>query len=515
MVQTPRPAARFLEMALLFNFVIHAVAMASMGLLLLPGTPGGNAADLARRAGYVAQHPWLWRVGWFPWQMTALADLLLGIALLVTPWIPRWPARIAALLTLAAIVPDQSGQFLWVTHGVHLAQEAVRTRDFSGYAHFEAAVFQAVAAWGCLGYLAGAIGWTWCFAAAGTWSRLLTWLSVATWGVFGVSTICIFLPPAHRPAGFVAAGGNAVGFILLQLWLLLVLEQVLRRARPDSAYGAWKPWRAPGKSPSGRCSALIANSRFARRIGELFPPPALRSDIRDVVYINYLVASERLEKFVPAGLELQRLGPNGRYAMFSILTYRHGHFGPRILGAFRRCTLSPVQSNWRLYVTDPRTGHAGVYFLTTAISSSVYALAGRLLSEGVPMHRLKSGHACRTAAGEFEIAIDPGAGSAPDLRASLHLSTGEPALPAAFRECFANYREFLAHCVPQDRALAPQPWYARTARQEITLGIPLEACVPLQGTVESKAAAEITGGVEPVCFTIPSVTFRFDREYLE
>src|SRR5438034_3932625 len=87
----PRPAitgsmidrsARLLERALLFSFVIHGVAMLSMAFLLLPGMPGGGTADDVARMRHVAAHPWLWRLGWFPWQLTALSDLLIGIGLL-------------------------------------------------------------------------------------------------------------------------------------------------------------------------------------------------------------------------------------------------------------------------------------------------------------------------------------------------------------------------------------------------------------------------------------------------
>src|SRR5258705_53906 len=98
-------AAKFLERALLFAIVIHAVAMVSMALLLLPGMPGGtnanppyefdpNSLHLPRttdptfvsggsrnRVAYIAQHPWRWRLGWIPWQLTALSDLLIAIAL--------------------------------------------------------------------------------------------------------------------------------------------------------------------------------------------------------------------------------------------------------------------------------------------------------------------------------------------------------------------------------------------------------------------------------------------------
>src|ERR1051325_5469004 len=218
-LSAPR-AARFLEATLLFNFVIHAAAMASMALLLLQGMPGGKAIDAAGRVGYIAQHAWLWRLGWLPWQVTALADLLLGVALLSTPWVPRFAAAVTTLLTAAAIVPDQVGQFLWITRGVRLAEQAMGSGELQTYLSFEGPIFRMVAGWGCLGYLLGALGWTWCFATAGTWSRFLTWMSVMTWGVFAFATAAVFLPQQLRPSAGVVSVANAVGFVLLQIWLI-------------------------------------------------------------------------------------------------------------------------------------------------------------------------------------------------------------------------------------------------------------------------------------------------------
>jgi hypothetical protein len=238
------------------------------------------------------------------------------------------------------------------------------------------------------------------------------------------------------------------------------------------------------------------------------------SDITDVVYVNYLVPAERLAPLVPPELQLQRLGPNGEYAMFTHLTYNHGHFGmrcfPRVLR--RRCWPSPVQSNWRLYVTEPKSGLSGVYFLTTAITSTPHALAARLLSEGVPMHVPDSAFVRWELSGSILLSIDPGrAGTAPDLAAELtpmHLTM----LPGAWAECFDAWRDMLAYCVPQDRALASQPWYERVTRQEIDLGIPLDACRPLRGKVYSRAVKTIVGddaASEPLCFHVDHVTFRY------
>jgi hypothetical protein len=238
------------------------------------------------------------------------------------------------------------------------------------------------------------------------------------------------------------------------------------------------------------------------------------SDIEDVIYVNYLVDADRLERFVPPGLELQRLGPDGRYALFTFLTYRHGHFGPRLFGPIRRLLPSPIQSNWRIHVTDPQTGHRGIYFLSTAITSTPHALGGRLLSEGVPMHVPARGELTRDADGTLHLLLDPGRGSSPDVRATLR-PIEETALPHPWTDCFGDWMGFLAYCVPQDRAMSSQPWYRRVTRQEITLGIPLESCRPVASEVRSAAARAIAGNAEPVCFHVVRVTFRFEREFYD
>ena len=116
-------------------------------------------------------------------------------------------------------------------------------------------------------------------------------------------------------------------------------------------------------------------------------------------------------------------------------------------------------------------------------------------------------HVLRDAeVGPARVRLDPGRGSAPDCDATLH-----PGAPGdGWKAGFATWRDFLAHAVPQDRAMSTQP--GRVTRQEIDLGIPLEACEPLAGTVTSRAAAEIAGDAEPFCFRVATVNFLFDRE---
>jgi Uncharacterized conserved protein (COG2071) len=492
---------RWLERALLVNFVFHGVALLAMALLLLPMLPGGSSAgDLERIAG-IAAHPWRFRAGWLPWQLCAAADLGLAIAMVRVRWLPRVPAIAVLVLTLAAIVPDQYAQAVWITRGVARAHG-----DPSTYLALERAIFPLTAGWGAMLYTLAALGWTWCFAAAGTWSRALSIFSVTAWLTLAIAVTALF---ASASPTFTSVA-NGAGFLQLQLWLALVTEQVLRRARPYEPHGRLARWRHPGRGPLARCADAIANSRLVAAVFEPLPELTMLSDITDVVYVNYLVPADDVQRLVPEGLVLQRLGPDGRWALFTFLVYRHGHFGFAFLGPLRRWLPSPIQTNWRIHVMDPVTGHRGIYFVTNAITHTLYALVARLVTEGMPMHVLERGEIARDG-DALRVALDPGAGSAPDAALDLRF-TGTPALSGAWAECFSDYRSFLAYCVPQDRALSSQPWRHRISRQEIDLGIPLEACAPLAGQVTSRAATAIAGTAEPLCFHVPSVRFRFSTE---
>ena len=135
--------------------------------------------------------------------------------------------------------------------------------------------------------------------------------------------------------------------------------------------------RAP--EPAGRVVATVL---------EPLPVTAMKSRIRDVVYVNYLIPAERARGFVPEGLELDRLGEGGELALFTFLSFRHQAFGFRFLGPLRELSPPAVQTNWRVHVRDPRTGQRGIVFLTNAIDRIFPALGARLFTEGMPMHWL-------------------------------------------------------------------------------------------------------------------------------
>src|SRR3954471_14987629 len=106
-------------------------------------------------------------------------------------------------------------------------------------------MFFRIAGVATVGYLLGALGWAWCFAAAGVWSRRLTWLSVGAWGVFGFAAIAVFLPARLHPGAAVVSAANAGAVWRLMIWVVEVSQLVWDRARPVAPHGRYAKWRLP------------------------------------------------------------------------------------------------------------------------------------------------------------------------------------------------------------------------------------------------------------------------------
>ncbi|MFO0591947.1 MAG: hypothetical protein U0441_30655 [Polyangiaceae bacterium] len=230
----------WLERALIANFVIHGLAMVAMALVLAPMMPGGGQRDTVSRVADIAAHPWLFRLGWSPWQMCAVADLWLAFALLRVRWIPRAASIPVLVLTVLAVMPDQVAQAVWITKGVDLAQRAqLSAADFALYLRFEDETFALTASKAALLYTLAAIGWTACLWGAGLLSRALLVVSAVAWPIMLFVTGVLFLPPTWRVSPEAVAAGNAVGFLLLEVWFALATEAVVRRRIPGFSIVAW------------------------------------------------------------------------------------------------------------------------------------------------------------------------------------------------------------------------------------------------------------------------------------
>lgn len=498
--------------------------MLAMPLVLAKFLPGGGAPSEEARIALIAEQPWALRLGWLPWQLTAVVDLWFAWLVARTTWLPRTLRWLAAVGTLAAVIPDQLGQAQYVLFGPMNARLVVLgSNTVEQFLAWETPVFRMTTGWGATLYTLGTAFFLEAFRRARAWSRPL-----------GIATAIFYLTmPVAAVAPLVALAGvvvppklvvvlNAIGFVVLLFVYALLAEAVLRRRIPDEAHGRWAPWRHPRGGLFGWLVDAVANSRFVFALTEPLPVFALMSDIEDVVYLNWLVNADRLEALVPPGLILDRVGPKKDKALFTALTFKHGHFGFRFLGGLRRFSPSAVQTNWRVHVREPGSGAIGIYFVTNAISFLPQALGARLFTEGMPMHLLAEAELKRDG-DRITLRVAAGRGSAPDITAELErtgpeeggLGAHDGALPPAFREVFPTYEAFLAYVVPQNCALATQPHDGTFTRQDIQLPIDHARVVPLRSVgegVRSVAARAIVGDAEPFAFWVGKVAFSFSGE---
>jgi len=264
----------------------------------------------------------------------------------------------------------------------------------------------------------------------------------------------------------------------------------------------------PTPGVTGRLLARLANSRriaTARRaVFSHLPFLTLESDVRDVVYLTWMMDATTAQAMVPEGVRLwQRNG----LTPFSILTYRHGHFGPTLAGPARRLMPSPLQSNWRFYLEDP----GKVYFVRNVMDSTLHALGTRIFSDILPTHLpARFVHARHGEA--YTTAIDPGAGSAPLLEAQTRVSSRRE-LPAGLAGNFASWDEAVGFLAFQHMAMIEVPGLGRMAESEISLPISLDEVLPLEAQSVTCPMAGADAG-SPFCFAVPRVQFRVLSESL-
>jgi hypothetical protein len=263
-------------------------------------------------------------------------------------------------------------------------------------------------------------------------------------------------------------------------------------------------FESPDRGPWGRFQDLLANSRglarLRRAIFSRLPFPVLASDVRDVVYANWVVPLAAMANEIPPGVAvLERDG----LTIITALTYRHGGFGPALAGPLRRLFPSPRQSNWRLYLARPGI----VLFVKNIFDSALYALGTRLFSDALPSHHAaRFDHASDAAGCRVDIG---GPGSAPGLTLEA-VSTDVRALPTDFAPFFATWDEAVRFLCLQDTAVARIEGEPGLAHAQIDLPIDVAAVEPLTATACVPGAWLTARGVagQPFCFRVPAVPFR-------
>jgi Uncharacterized conserved protein (COG2071) len=252
----------------------------------------------------------------------------------------------------------------------------------------------------------------------------------------------------------------------------------------------------PHQGAFGNGLAKLFNSRrfatYRRAAMSRLPFMTLDSDVVDVVYMNWLVDEALAAPFAPPGARLW--SHQGRTPL-TVLTYRHGHFGPRWMGPLRRWMPSPLQSNWRLYLAEPLADAPPiptVAFVYNMMDSLAYVAGTRLFSDALPSH-WPARFDFRVTADEAIIGIAPGDGSAPRLVARAARG---------------------ARAASQDAAVVEVPTVegapARSALATIALPVDAASVEPLlldTQTLDCPLLQRLDADPEALCFLLHSVRF--------
>lgn len=219
--------------SLFFFAAVHAVALLTMLLLLRPGMDVAAFSAL-ERARYVAENAHAWRLGWLPWQLSALSDLWVSVAF----W--RWArareladarrfAGWALALFVVSAVPEQWAEASLVTSFVDSAANAAHgglaawQRDWAIYA-------AATGAWANFGYTVMTYYWmrcASCLLGRAVWPAWLERVLLTGFAVAGALTCMATLVASDTAMGawFSAAGAvNGVAFPALIVWSLVLFR---------------------------------------------------------------------------------------------------------------------------------------------------------------------------------------------------------------------------------------------------------------------------------------------------
>ncbi len=538
--------------ALLFFLVVHLVALGTMALMVQPGFD--VALPAADRAAYVAEHPWIWRLGWLPWQLSALSDVLISMTLIL--WLCTrsnrlaWKWALAGLaFNLAASIPEQVGEWQLVTSHIGTATRASQSvSNLELFAQEQNSLLSVVGVWGGFVYLFMTLAWHRALRLGagieGWWSgfsgKLVGFLSLALFILAVLTAGQVWLDWEPTLAITVFAG---VGFLAVCLWAFVAADLAGQLhhsypwalgsstvagstvAGPDAAHHLVWPTMGPVSLLAG-----VLNSRGVRDMTRILPFVKMRSDIHDVVYLNWLIPTEQAQGVLPHPLRCDDL--DGLTAV-SVLTYKHGSFGPRFLGPLRKMFPSPSQTNWRLYVQpdDSRRAQDSIYFFSTALDSTPHVVGSRLGSDGLPAHRVKTIEHTHTGGprpiGEsnpingpmqtIRTVIDPGRGSGPRLLATTVDSQAKTLSPA-WGERFANWDSAVSYLVEQNASVVVDQGAGVVRESVIAIAVQLKQ-------IRSAIVTELEVSAIPACllpnatdlssvltFVLPEVTLDSIRE---
>ncbi len=280
----------------------------------------------------------------------------------------------------------------------------------------------------------------------------------------------------------------------------MILKSYLQNAFVFPHSGLLGPW----------ANRLVSNQpilALRRAITAHLPFPILQSDIQDVIYLNWVLDVEQVAHYLPPGVQLwQRQGKT----IFTVLTYRHRHFGPVFLGPLRQLCPSPLQSNWRLYLEPTVPEQRSVLFVKNSMNHVLYALGSRLFSDVLPSHLAES-FTHQALPDGYETQIQSGIGSSPDLFCRVKTSQTKT-LPGPFEVFWQSWPEAIRTLCLQDAALSYVADTGQLVQAGIDLPIDIFDVIPLQA-VELKSQFDLLQlpACQPeftLCFRVPKLCFR-------
>lgn len=280
-------------------------------------------------------------------------------------------------------------------------------------------------------------------------------------------------------------------------------------------------YKHPNRGFVGRLVAALVNARWVatvrRSVFSRLPFLTLESDVVDVVYLTWLIPVEQAKPIAPQAVKLWQ---KGGLTPFTILTYSHRHLGPSLLGPLRSAFPSPLQSNWRLYLSEappqaPESAGKTVLFIQNILSSLLYVVGARTFSDALPAH-LPAQFVHARVGDSYRTEILSGVGSSPSLTATVRLSPSQ-ALPSAFQSLYATWSQAIEDLALQDAAVVEVQGHTRLAFAEIDLPIELSRVLPAELVPESFSCPflEALAPVDrPLCFVVPQVRFKVRSEQL-
>ncbi len=275
-------------------------------------------------------------------------------------------------------------------------------------------------------------------------------------------------------------------------------------------------YRHPSDTLFGRMLPRLLHAprwtRLRRALSRRRPMPALVSDVRDVVYVSWWVDVRHAPMPPPGHHYVVHAGRTP----YTILSYRHGHFGPALAGPLRSLMPSPRQSNWRWYLhrDDDPDGTPVVLFDRNVMDQLPFMAGARAFSDAMQPHLSARFTLALDAEGSGHTRIEGGQGSAPALHLQWQAAAGWD--DAGWAAAFGGHQALLRFLTCQDEAIA-RTCDGRWASTRIALPVEVDSLQPLRLIGELQCPRLQAMGValhEGLAFRLPRVPFRVVSERL-